>query len=293
MDHEPPNPESLIFVPLIFRDEVLGVLSVQQLHPNAFDDKDLAIMTLLGNQVALAISDLRLVGYLEDLNKAGQQLKQNISSETMLGTVVDRIRDVTKADIVMLYPYVQNSELPLEHRFGDPHASGELLQPRNIRKTVKEDDIAWLALRGEEPIWAVDSRELFQLLSDEISPARGNFASRERVVSTAVLALQIEGEPIGVLFINYRHRQDFMAPQRNLISGLANFAAIAIYNNRQFRYLYQHRLAELEAFRQIELDISKSLRLDDVLQAILRRASQMIRTDTASIYLTPSSWRPK
>ena len=109
--------------------------------------------------------------------------------------------------------------------------------------------------------------------------------SGKKIVSTAVVSLRIEGESVGILFVNYRHGQDFKAPQRNFVRGLANFAAIAIYNNRQFQNLYKNRLAELEAFRQIDLDISKSLRLADVLQAILKRASEIVRGDEASIYL--------
>lgn len=282
---EDPDPESLIFVPLVFREEPLGVLSIQHLDAQAFDDEDVHILSLLANQVALAISDLRLFSYLEGLNEAGQQLTREISSDTMLDRVVDLIRGATKADIVTLYPYVQNSEVPLEERFGDPSASGSFLQEGTIRKAVREDDIAWLALQQDEPVWAEDSATLFQKLTHDSYPRKGNFEIRENIVSTAVLSLRVEGESVGILFVNYRNSQDFKAPQRNFISGLANFAAIAIYNNRRFKDVYTHRLAELEAFRQIDIDISKSLILRDVLQTILTTASETIKADSASIYL--------
>jgi GAF domain-containing protein len=284
MAADQPDPESLVFVPLMFRDEPLGALTIQHLQPNAFDEEDIHILTLLANQVSLAISDMRLFSYLEGLNQAGQQLTRGISSDTMLATLVDRIRIATKADIVTVYPYLENSDLPLEERFGDPLASGKL-RHGILQRALRPDDIAWLALNKDEPVWAENSAELFGMLSDGKQTREGDFEIREQIASTAVLSLKVEGESVGVLFVNYRHPQDFKAAQKNFISGLANFAAIAIYNNREFQNLYTHRLAELEAFRQIDLDISKSLKLTDVLQAILTRASKTVRADAASIYL--------
>jgi GAF domain-containing protein len=279
-----PDPESLIFVPLMFRDEPLGALTIQALRPNAFDDEDIHILTLLANQISLAISDMRLFSYLEGLNREAQQLTRGISKDSMLPTLVERIRIATKADIVTLYPYVENGDLPLEGRFSPPLASGVLLQGI-LQRAVRPDDIAWLALNREEPVWAEDSTTLFKQLSDGKQTRQGDFEIREQIASTAALSLKVEGEPVGVLFINYRHPQDFKAPQKNFISGLANFAAIAIYNNREFQDLYSHRLAELEAFRQIDIDISKSLKLQDVLESILNTASKTVRAEAASIYL--------
>jgi GAF domain-containing protein len=284
LDRAQPDPESLIFVPLIFRDEPLGVLSLQQVHANAFDAEDLHIMTLLANQVALAISNLRLFGYLEALNAVGQQLTSQIPSDMMLDSVVERIREATKADIVTLYPYFNNVELPFEKRFAAPHTNGQLRDPTNISAEVREGDIVWLSLEKSEPIWAVDTHALFEMLAGSRS-RRGIFETREEVLSTAVLTLCIEGESVGVLFINYRHRQLFKASQRNFICGLANFAAIAISNNRRFRDLSRHRLRELEVLRQNDLEISRSLNLKDVLHTILKRASVMVSGDEASIFL--------
>ncbi|HZI60276.1 MAG TPA: GAF domain-containing protein [Pyrinomonadaceae bacterium] len=284
MADDQPDPESLVFVPLMFRDEPLGALTIQHLRPNAFDDEDIHILTLLANQISLAISDMRLFSYLEALNQEAQQLTRGISSDSMLPTLVERIRIATKADLVTLYPYVENSDLPLEERFSAPLASGELLHGI-LQKASRPDDIAWLALKRDEPVWAEDSTTLFAQLSDGAHARQGDFERREQIASTVALSLRVEGEPVGVLFVNYRHPQDFKAPQKNFINGLANFAAIAIYNNRKFQDLNRHRFAELEAFRQIDVDISKSLKLQDVLASILTTASKTVRADAASIYL--------
>src|SRR6185369_883634 len=74
-----PRSESVIFEPLIFRGEVLGVLTVQQTEPNAYDEEDVRIMKMLGNQVALALSNLSLFNHLKTLNDVGQRLTENLT----------------------------------------------------------------------------------------------------------------------------------------------------------------------------------------------------------------------
>lgn len=285
IDNAPPYPESLIFVPLIFRDEALGVLSIQQLEAGAYDREDLQIMTLLGNQVALAISDIRLFGYLESLNQIGWQLTSQLTSEEMLNDIVRRIKDATKADIVTLYPYVHNTDQVVEECFREPHTSGMLFAPEHVNYTVQDDDIAWLTLQKGEPIWATDSTQLFQLLGGNPKARKGYFEMREGVLSTAAMALRIEGVAVGALFVNYRHTQHFKAAQRNLILGLANFATVAINNNNRFIDLSKQRLTELEALRKIDQEISKSLKLKDVLEAILKYAADYVGGKDSSLFL--------
>jgi GAF domain-containing protein len=48
-------PESAITVPVIFDEQVIGVLSVQSYKPEAYDDEDLALVQSIADQAALAI----------------------------------------------------------------------------------------------------------------------------------------------------------------------------------------------------------------------------------------------
>lgn len=55
-----PNTRSEIALPLRARGEVIGVLDVQSAEPAAFDDEDVAVLQTLADQVAVAISNVRL-----------------------------------------------------------------------------------------------------------------------------------------------------------------------------------------------------------------------------------------
>ncbi len=99
--------ESLIFVPLEIRDVSLGVLSIQHPEANAYTQEDLSILQLLASHIALALYNIRLFNSLDQLNKTGQLLTQQLDSERALQATVDKIQDAAKADIVVLYPYDQ------------------------------------------------------------------------------------------------------------------------------------------------------------------------------------------
>jgi GAF domain-containing protein len=272
-------PQSLILVPLIFRGDSFGVLSVQHISPNVYDEEDLQLLELIGTQIAQALANRRMYQYFDDLDKTGQKLTQQLESEVLLREVVERIREASDADVVVLYPYDKNK--PENNRFiMPPYSAGKFLQPEYPKPQIKKDDIAWLVLNSEEPVFKRNSAELYEALGGDWANRKGNFEEREQIKSTAALALKIGDETVGILFVNYRVRQRFDAPQKALIVGLASYAAIAIRNSRLIG-----RRDFLERLREIDRAISQSLDLKTVLYSILDEGSKVLPADEAAIML--------
>jgi GAF domain-containing protein len=273
--------ESLIFVPLSLRDVPYGVLSIQHLEPDVYDAEDVHILQLLGNYVALALSNIRLYDHVRRLNEAGQFLTKQLDTGEVLEGVVEQIRLATRADIVTLYPYDEGSKAFDR----SPRLSGDLLKP-GLRPLdgSRSDDIASLMIDRLEPIF-VESARLYEVLSGGQRERQGDFAQREQISSTAALPLRVGDEPVGVLFVNFRQAQRFDAPQKQLISGLASYTAIAIKNSREFGDAARRHLQYLQLLRQIDREISKTLDLEVVMQTILNMATEHIPVDAASIML--------
>lgn len=274
--------ESLIFVPLLFRDHALGVLSVQHPEPNYYDDEDRQVLDLLGNQVALALNTIRLFDGLTQLNAAGQKLVQTLDlrPEDLEQRVTDLIRETSRADLVNLYP--------VDHGQLSPHpmTSGEILVPDHSRiLPPRQDDMALLALQHTGPVYVADSTRLFDSLGGDPALRRGGFNEREQIQSTAAMALRVRDEAVGVLFVNYRQPQRFDAFQRQIIESLASYAAIAIRNADQYDTMIQNRVIELEALQQIDHALSQSLDLDAVMDTIIRFAQDRTGSDEASVVL--------
>jgi signal transduction histidine kinase len=64
-------------------------------------------------------------------------------------------------------------------------------------------------------------------------PAR--FLFRENIVSSAGIILKVANEIVGIMFINYRTRNEFNADERQIIEIFASYIAIAIQNVMHFQ----------------------------------------------------------
>lgn len=274
--------ESLIIVPLTLRDVPVGVLSIQHPLPKVYGREDLFVLKLLANYIALALHNVRLYSSLNQLNETGQVLTQQIESEQTLQATVEKIREATKADIVVLFPYE-----PVLRRFIlPPRMAGRLLDPTYPNATILgPNDIAVIALAHREPIFAKDSDAIYAKLRGFIQAGQGNFKEREKIRSVAVVPLRVEEEAVGVLFVNFRQPQRFDATQKVLIEGLAHYAAIAIKNSQVFGTLSLRRVLELEALQKIDRELSQALDLSSVLHTILKLAHERVPAEEASILL--------
>jgi adenylate cyclase len=60
------HPESLLGIPLLVRDELVGVLCLESELPYRFHEEDKASIELLGNYLAIAIQNMQLRAHLDD-----------------------------------------------------------------------------------------------------------------------------------------------------------------------------------------------------------------------------------
>ena len=105
------NPEtrSELCVPLIYKDEVIGVLDLENTRRNYFNDEHLRIMSTLGAQIAIAVENARLY---ERIHQEEQRLERDLSMA----------REVQHHLLPPACPVLRNAELAA--RFNPAHAIG-------------------------------------------------------------------------------------------------------------------------------------------------------------------------
>lgn len=74
-----PQTQSLIAVPVSYRERVLGALSVQSYTPNRFSDSDLSLLTGFAGQVAVALANAQL---FEELERSRNELERRVAERT-------------------------------------------------------------------------------------------------------------------------------------------------------------------------------------------------------------------
>jgi GAF domain-containing protein len=275
--------ESLLFVPLMFRDTIYGILSVQHQEPHHYDEHDQLTLQLLANHTALALNNIFLYNGLRRLAQSGEKLTRDLASPQVQDAAVNAIREATRADLVILFRYEQT----LQQVLLPPYISGVFRHPEfPLPSVVQPDDMTNLVLRQEKPIFATNSKELYERLGGKMQLRNGDFEAREQIASTVAMTLKVGEEPIGVLFVNFRNPQRFDAAQKLLIEGHARYAAIAIKNARSFSDVVQRRLHELEVMSRIDQTISDTTsNLSDDLHAVLKILSERFPVDVIEVLL--------
>src|SRR6185295_13210336 len=143
-------------------------------------------------------------------------------------------------------------------------------------------DIPYLVVAREELLFLPDASRY----GKELGVAEGHrsgFQEREGIRSFVAVPLRLGGEAVGALFVNYRRPQFFSAPQRRVIQGFADWAAIAISNARRFVRTSERHNRELAALERIDAELARTHELAGVLRAILDGANQIVGAENASI----------
>jgi GAF domain-containing protein len=272
--------QSSIFAPLTLREAALGFLLIQHSSANAYDTEDLHVVEILANHVATALHGIDVFRSLDTLRTVGELVAGDIEVRDVQNRVAEEIRKATQADLVLLYSYHNETQM-FE---GAPLIVGDLLAPDYPPPTAfVPSDIPTSTVAMDEPQFADEASRLPELVK---APRAGSlFQQREKIVSVAAVPLRVLGEPVGVLFVNFRRPQKFGGVDRRLIRGLGVFSAIAIKNTRLYTDQGLRRANELAIIREIDRQINKSRSLREMLDAIVKGANQVIKADRASLLI--------
>jgi len=98
---------SLLVVPLVARNEVIGTLAVDSDQPNAFTESDVQLMTIAGAQVSVAIANARLFEAVEEraaeLAVAYRELKE---SDRLKDELVQNVSHELRTPLTFIRGYV-------------------------------------------------------------------------------------------------------------------------------------------------------------------------------------------
>ncbi len=68
--------QSMMFVPLISKDQVIGILSIQATKPKAYTQRDLRLAERVGNQIAGAVANVLLFNQLKQVEEAMRESEE-------------------------------------------------------------------------------------------------------------------------------------------------------------------------------------------------------------------------
>jgi GAF domain-containing protein len=98
-----PETRSEVALPLRVHDQVIGVLDVQSVEPEAFSDEDLSVLQVLADQLAIAISNARLFRQVQESAEAERRAYQELTAEAwrQLLAVEQDLGFISNAEVTM------------------------------------------------------------------------------------------------------------------------------------------------------------------------------------------------
>jgi signal transduction histidine kinase len=233
---------SYVGLPLIVSDETIGVLGFFTKERHEFSAAEVALLTVLAGQAAMAIHNSQTyeqsLAAKRDLALANQRLEKTLAEMSslygamtplavsgsvtdILDGVIDKLISATGADAALVRLWDKSSEkFAIPTQKGFPRSFIEAAKFKGAGSAVDQ------AFRGGEPIIAAD------IATDE--RLKGKAQLDAGFVSCAFLPLKVRAEVRGIVHLASRELGYFTAEQESRLTAIVQQMGIAIENRELF-----------------------------------------------------------
>lgn len=216
---------SAVAVPIQLPDQLIGILTITAPTPGFFDQSDLAMLTIMADQAAFAITNAQLFEAEQQRRRLADTLTsvaRSINSTLNLNEVFDLILE--KLALVVDY---DSSAILLFDEEGDTLSVRaarhfeDLEDALNVKIPITEDSPNYQAILRQEPVVIADVDQ---------DPGWIKSSSSHKVRSWIGVPLIVRDEAIGMLTVDSYEVNKYTGEIVEDVSAFANLVATAVVN---------------------------------------------------------------
>ncbi len=277
-------PRSAVVVPLYYSGKLVGTLSALNKDGDlsegtpfaAFDQDDLDILTLLAEQIALAVK-------WDAISRQAREQSRELAvlydtAQTVSGSL--NVQEVMESVLNAICAHVEHHVAAL-FLMNDERTHLFIAADRGLTDTERE-----IQLSVETGIPArVLSSGSPRLVSDtDAEPGFTDISDRARALSALYAPIRSRDETHGLIVVTSLQRQAYTEDDLKLLSAVAQQAGIAIEN----AWLYEdtrRRADESVALYDLSQHINSTLNLDRVLSFVAESVLNLLNADSFALLL--------
>jgi GAF domain-containing protein/CheY-like chemotaxis protein len=279
-----------VWVPLIASDEVIGVISLQNLErENAFSESDVRLLQTLARSMSVTLENKRLFDETQRLfqaeRKAHEQaetlraiahaLNASLSLSEFFNLVLTELQKVVPYDSAAFFQVKNNyREFAAGYGFDDM----ESLIGFGANLTQEEDKIGHEISRALKPVIINDAPAQYPKCFNAEPHARAH------IHGYMAVPLLFNNELIGIITLGKQQPNYYTENYASLAMDFAAQAATAFNNARLFDET-NRRARESLVLNEVGRDISSTLNLSTVMDKITAHARELLSAAASAIYL--------
>ncbi len=283
---------SLIAVPLIGKERVVGVIESINKAEGRFNQADLELLEALASSAVIAIENARLHSETQQRLQVQTALRETamiISSTLNLNAVLHRIAEQMCRLVDVTSVYISRYEptapavIPIAEYISDQAHPREQESDISVVYSIKKD--------FKELLVALETGQHLVTHADDphLSPARRRHLQHYAAQTVLDIPMRVGGRTIACATLwESRQTRHFTFDEINFCHDLAQHAAIAM-ENAGLHTETEQRLAAQTTLRKAVEAIFASLDMAEVLQQISRQIGEAVAATSVSLY----SYDPK
>ena len=223
--------ESLIYVPIISSDRVIGGISIEDHeHQDAFGESEIRLLTTIAASLGTALENARLFDETQQrnaelavINAVQGALAAELDIQAINDVVGEKIRDIFEANTILLISF--DHENQTMHR----HYAYEKGKRLHVDPTPIAPAWAYF-IEQNKPMLVNDGREYLNQVDPDFVPPAGAMPQ-----SFIIVPLTTKGKLMGAVSIqNVDRTNAFTDTDVRLLETLANATSVALENARLF-----------------------------------------------------------